>query len=171
MDCINAEKQNPKFRGEKHPIVMLFHRVITEDGKREIIIQRLPIHKKFSDRTAYYKTWVEATGRRPDRRRIKEMPMSEFIGRSFWGKVEDHKPIRSDHDNRLLYAIEGITDPPCQCGHFEHEHTETEGCIVCKGLKKKTCKKFILKPKHKEEAYWYSKVTTLKSLRLGENEI
>ena len=171
VDCINAEKQNPKISGKENPIVALFHRVITEDGKREIIIQRLHIHKKFTDHMAYYKAWVAATGHRPDRRRIKEMPMSVFIGRSFLAKVEDHKPLRSDHDSRLLYAMEGITDPPCHCRHLEHEHTLAEGCLVCKSLQKKSCKKFILKLRPKEEAYWYSKVTLLKPLIIEEDEI
>lgn len=170
MVCINAEKQNPNFRGEELPTVVLFHRIITDDGEGPVIIQRLPICKRFSDGTWYYKAWVAATGHRPHRRRIKEMPMNVFIGKSFLGKVEDHKPTRSDHDIRLVYATEGITDPPCRCGHFEHEHTQAEGCRTCKALQK-SCKKFMLKLKRKEEAYWYSKVTWLKPSTIKEDEI
>lgn len=138
--CINAEKQNPNFNGKEHPIVVLFHRVITDDGEGPVIIQRLPIYKKFSDGTRYYKAWVTATGHRPDKPRMKEMPMRVFIGKSFYGKVEDHIPFQNDHDSRLVYAMEGITDPPCHCGHFEHEHTRPKDACSVKPFKRKAVK-------------------------------
>lgn len=167
VDCIKAEKKKPDFMNKELPNVTLLHR--TEiNGEAVIIIQRLQIHKRFKENDHYYEEWVTANhGRRPLKPRLNDMPMKIFVGKSFMARVRDHKPLMAEHRSREHYAAEGITDPPCTCGHFEHEHTQTEGCLICKTIQpdnEKRCRGFHLKLHPKKEAYWYSEVISLESL-------
>jgi hypothetical protein len=156
LRSFHAKKIEYKYRGGKivAPMVVLLLDTVCE-GKNQVVPHFMPIpdENHIGERSFYYRAWTLAAGHRPERPRLKDMPLYVLEGKYFYGIVKFHKTLESDEVSRDLYRWDESSEPLCTCGRKESEHGK-EDC---------ECLEFKLQRKTVPEELWWSKVKVLLS--------
>jgi len=154
LRSFHAEKITYEFRGGKvkAPMTVLLLDTVY-DGKNHTLPHFMPIadENHIGEKSFYYRAWTLAAGHRPERPRLKDMPLYVLEGKYFEGMVRFHKPLESDELSKDLYRYDELSEPLCICGRKESEH----------GKKDSECAEFRLQRMTVPEELWWSKVTKL----------
>jgi hypothetical protein len=97
LACFEARVEKIWHQGKdawgESPKAILWFEVFFGEYMGSVVPAFLPIRESINQGQKYYEFWVIANGcRRPRRNRLKDMPVSKFIGKVFRGRVVDVKP-------------------------------------------------------------------------------